>query len=212
MKKIILVSIFILSIFKISFAQKTIGDIKNSDVEITWLGIDFSEVKFIGPASGWGEISTKTSVDMRDNYFPAWNNLVVNEPNQFKIADATGKRNIIYLPEVAAKANQKTSRADIFSESINDFQLLDEKEIAKMVKKYDYKGKSGIGLIFIAEGMSKGREEASYWVVFVEMSSKKIIYTKQVIGKASGFGFRNYWAGTIKSVLKMMKKEFKNWN
>ena len=59
--------------------------------------------------------------------------------------------------------------------------------------------------------MSKGREEASYWVTFVDMKNKKVLLTKRMLGKAVGFGFRNYWAGSAKNVFKAMKKEFKNW-
>jgi len=80
-----------------------------------------------------------------------------------------------------------------------------------MVKKYSFKENNGIGFVLIAEGMSKGREEGSYWATFVDMSNKEVILTKRITGKAGGFGFRNYWAGSLKSVFKTMKKDFKHW-
>ena len=81
-----------------------------------------------------------------------------------------------------------------------------------MIKQYDFNGKSGIGFALIAEGMNKNLEEASYWATFIDMKSKKVILAKRITGSAQGFGFRNYWLGSIKSVFKKMKKEFKNWD
>lgn len=209
-KNIFLVVLFMLNCLN-NFAQTT-DDVFNKNIEVTWLGIDYSQTKFIGPATGWGEISTKSSLEMKDKYFPDWNRLVENEPNNFKIAEAIGRLKVNYFTKVADDANEKTKKKEIFSETISDYQLLELDDIKKMVKQYNYHGKTGIGMILIAEGMSKGREEASYWVTFVDMSSKKLLFTKQVVGKASGIGFRNYWAGSIKSVLKLMKKEFKKWD
>lgn len=212
MNKFIFSLMLLLSISCISSAQFNKADIFKSSADITWLGIDFSEVKFIGPATGWGDEGTKSPTEMRDKYFPAWNELIMNEPKQFKIAEAVSKTEINSAIEITADANAKMNKKEIFSENIGDFQLITEGDVQSMIKKYNFKGKSGIGFLMIAEGMSKGREEASYWVTFVDMSNKKVLLAKRMLGKAGGFGFRNYWAGTVKSVFKSMKKEFKNWD
>ncbi len=196
---------------QISFGQKK-EDVFDGDKELTWLGIDFTEVKFIGPASGWGEVSTKSSTEMRDNYFPVWNSLITNEPQNFKIEMAVDRSTIKYDIHATDAVNAKMQKKEIFSETISDYQLIDEAQVQSMVKKYDIKGKSGIGFVLIAEGMSKGKEEASYWATFIDMASKKVLFTKRITGKAGGFGFRNYWAGSFKSVFKTMRKEFKNWD
>jgi hypothetical protein len=104
------------------------------------------------------------------------------------------------------------NKKEIFSENIGDFQLLTEADVQSMIKKYNFKGKTGIGFLLIAEGMSKGREEASYWVTFVDMKSKTVLLTKRILGKAGGIGFRNYWVNTVKNVMKSIKKDFKNWD
>ncbi len=212
MNKFLFSFILLLSVSFASFAQFNKADIFKPSADITWLGIDFSEVKFIGPATGWGDEGTKSPTEMRDKYFPAWNELIMNEPKQFKIAEAVSKTEINSAIEITADANAKMNKKEIFSENIGDFQLITEDDVQGMIKKYNFKGKTGIGFLMIAEGMSKGREEASYWVTFVDMSNKKVLLTKRMLGKAGGFGFRNYWAGTVKSVFKSMKKEFKNWD
>lgn len=192
-------------------AQFSKADLFKASNTITWIGIDYTEVKFIGPATGWGDEGTKSPTEMRDKYFPAWNELIIGEPKAFKLAEAVSRTELNSAIEITAAANAKMDKKEIFSENIGDFQLLKEGDVQNMIKKYDFKGKEGIGFMMVAEGMSKGREEASYWVTFVDMKTKNVLLTKRVLGKAAGFGFRNYWAGTVKSVLKSMKKDFKNW-
>lgn len=193
-------------------AQFTANDVFNPKTPITWLGVDFSEVRFIGPATGWGEVSTKSPTEMRDKYFPEWNSLIINEFEKFKIEDAVARLELDKNIDAVSKANEKTNKKELFSENISDYQSLDEETIKSMLKKYDFSGKDGLGFLLVAEGMSKGREEASYWATFVDMRTKKVLFTKRITGKAVGFGFRNYWAGSMKNVFKTMKKEFKNWD
>jgi hypothetical protein len=193
-------------------AQFTANDVFNPKTPITWLGVDFSEVRFIGPATGWGEVSTKSPTEMRDKYFPEWNSLIINEFEKFKIEDAVARLELDKNIDAVSKANEKTNKKELFSENISDYQSLDEETIKSMLKKYDFSGKDGLGFLLVAEGMSKGREEASYWATFVDMRTKKVLFTKRITGKALGFGFRNYWAGSMKNVFKTMKKEFKNWD
>lgn len=209
MKKLILILIATVSNLVLQ-AQNNL-DIFNTKNDITWLGVDYSEVKFIGPASGWGEVSTKTPTEMRDKYFPEWNELIISQPKQFPIADAVNRAEVNSDITITADMNAKMNKKEIFSENIGDYQLVTENMISDHLKKYNFKGKSGIGMLMMAEGMSKGREEASYWVVFVDMSSKKMLLAKRMTGKSGGFGFRNYWASPIKNILKDMRKEFKRW-
>lgn len=211
MKKFALMYLLVLLTSIQLFAQSK-SDVFGSNSEITWLGIDYSDVRFIGPASGWGEVSTKTSGEMKDKYFPEWNNLIVREPKAFKIEEAVRRAEVKMDIDAVMKANEKMNKKEIFSESSSEYQHISESDIQTMVKRYDLKGKSGIGFVLIAEGMNKNLEEGSYWVTFIDMASKKVLFTKRVTGKAGGFGFRNYWAGSVKNVLKTMKKEFKSWD
>lgn len=204
--------ILFLSIISTSLlTAQTKNDVFDSKVDITWLGVDFSEMKFIGPASGWGSESTKSPSEMRDTYFLVWNQVMQKEAKAFKVEEAIHRDAITWATDVTERVNSKTNKKEIFSESTSDYQSLSEDDVKKMVKQYDFNGKSGIGFTLICEGMNKYLEEASYWATFVDMKSKKVLYAKRVVGKAGGFGFRNYWLGSIKSTLKTMKKEFKNW-
>ena len=90
--------------------------------------------------------------------------------------------------------------------------IVDKDKVASIIKKYDYKGKKGLGMMFVVEGMHKEAKKASMWVVFIDMDTKKMLLAKQLEGKASGFGFRNYWAKTFYNVLKEVEEDFNKWS
>lgn len=192
------------------FAQKK-EDVFNADVPVTWLGLDFSQLKFIGDATQWQDAGEITNSQMRDKYFPSWNSLFVTEKDRYKVADAIRRTEVKYAIDVTEKANNSL-KGNFFESDANKFQLLDEQKVASLVKKYDFKGNSGVGMMFFVEGMSKGRETASMWVTFVDMKSKTVLFTQRVESKAGGFGFRNYWANTFRTALKEIKSDWKNWN
>lgn len=191
-----------------TFAQKP--DLFDANTPITWLGLDFSQMKFIGQASQWKDAGEITNSQLRDKYFPGWNEFFVKEKDKYKVADAVRRTEVDYAIDVTDKANNSL-KGNFFENDGNLYQALDEKKIATLVKKYDFKGKTGIGMMFFVEGMSKGKEHASMWVTFVDMKSKTVLLTKQMEGKAGGFGFRNYWAKTFFNVLKDVKDDWKDW-
>lgn len=209
MKK--LTSLFVALLITIATqAQLTKADIFGSE-EITWLGLDFSQVHFIGEAAQWQDVGDINNDELRDKYFVAWNDLFINEQSKYDVAGAVGRSEVSYATEVTEKSNNKLTR-DFFSSNGNDYQLLDEQKVQKLVSKYNFQGKSGIGMMFFVEGMSKGKAEASMWVTFVDMKAKKVLLTKRMEEKARGFGFRNYWAKTFYLALKDMKSgAFKKW-
>lgn len=217
MKKLFLFT-FMICLSLATFAQTSRQDIFNSEVGITFLGLDFTQAKFIGEAAQWKDAGEVTNSAMKEKYIPAWNDMFVsaNEQKNFKIADATNRTDIDYAVDVAGKMNSAITKKQFFSSSMEDYPKLDENQIAALVKKYSFGGKSGIGLIFFVEGMRKGEEKgdpsyATVWVTFVDMNSKAVLLTKRVQAKAGGFGFRNFWAGAWKNVIKEMKSEWSSW-
>lgn len=208
MKKIIL-SLSLLLAATFSFAQSK-DDVLSGSETITWLGIDYSQVKFIGSATQWQDAGDITNLQLRDKYFPVWNNLIENEPTRYKVAEAINRAEVNYATNVTAKVNNGL-KGNFFSDDFNDFSHLSEGDIKKLVSNYNFQGKKGIGFMFFAEAMSKGKEAASYWITLVNMDTKKMIFTHQVTAKAGGFGFRNYWAGSIVKAIKETKSNIKKW-
>jgi hypothetical protein len=168
---------------------------------ITWLGVDFTQLKFIGSANQFKDAGQITDNDMRTKYFPGWNNLFVAEQKKYNVADAVNRDDVKYAIDVTETANSKSS-GNYFTENAGDYQLLNADKISSLVSKYDFKGNTGLGMLFFVEGMSKDKAEASIWVTFVNMGSKTVLLTKQFSEAAGGFGFRNYWAKSFYNVLK----------
>ncbi len=191
-----------------SIAQKS--GLFDESSTITWLGLDFSQLHFIGDATQWKDAGEITNSQMRDKYFPGWNELIEKEKDRYKLADAVHRTEVTYAIDVTEKANNSL-KGNFFESDGNLYQTLDEQKVAGLVKKYDFQGKNGIGMMFFVEGMSKGKERASMWVTFVDMKSKTVLLTKHMEGKSGGFGFRNYWAKSFFNVIKDVKDDWNDW-
>lgn len=199
MKHLLCLSLLLLATFAAP-AQKE-ADIIRSDKPITWLGIDFTQARFIGSANQFKDAGEVTDDQVRDKYIPAWNELFINEQKKYDVAKYVHRESVGYALDVTTKANNKVG-SSFFSQDPGDYSRLKESDITAAVKKYDFMGKKGIGLVFFVEGMSKGKEEASAWITFVDMGAKSVLKTYRVTGKAGGFGFRNYWAKAFLNILK----------
>ncbi|MCD6011869.1 MAG: hypothetical protein K0Q79_1731 [Flavipsychrobacter sp.] len=209
MKKIFVSIVLVLVAFT-GFAQ-TKADI-TSGTPVTWLGLDFTQLKFIGSAAQFKDAGEISNYDLRAKYFPGWNTLFLKEKEKFNVAKALDRNdaNIDYAIEVTDAANGKSS-GPYFTDNSGDFQLLTADRVSTLVAKYDFKGHKGLGLMFFVEGMSKDREEASMWVTFVNMGEKKVLLTKRVTGRSGGFGLRNYWAKSFYNVLQDMGHDLGKW-
>lgn len=185
------------------FAQD--GDVIHSDAPITWLGLDFSHCRYIGDAHQFKDAGEITPDQMRDKFYPAWNQLFINEQKKYDVAKYVHRSSVEYATEVTDAANDKAGK-DVFSNNPSDFSRLSKADIEKAVRGYNFKGKKGVGLLFFIEGMSKGKEAASAWVAFVDMGKKTVLQTGRLTGDAGGFGFRNYWAKAFLNILKHVDK------
>ena len=196
-----LITLSLICFNTVSIIAQTKADIFTGSSEITWLGIDFTQTKFIGTATQFKEAGEISSSEFRDKYIPSWNQLFINEQKKYDVAKAVKRAEVKYAMDVTEKANNSI-KGNFFSDDANDYKKLDEQKIANLVKNYDFQGKTGIGLLFFIDGMSKPKDEASGWVTFVDMKSKKVLSTEYKTGKAGGFGFKNYWAKAFLNILK----------
>jgi hypothetical protein len=205
MKK--LVSFFAILMLVFNTNAQTKADVFNGSTELTWLGLDFSQVHFIGSATQFKDAGEITNDQMRDKYFPAWNELFQKEPEKYDVAKATNRPGVKYALEVTEKANNSLKR-EFFYDDANLYFSLDEAKVKDLVKKYNFQGHKGLGLIFFVEGMSKGKEQSCAWATFVNMDTKEVLWTQRIVGKTGmSIGFRNYWATSFNSMLKDLRKK-----
>lgn len=182
------------------------NDVFNKDVEITWLGLDFSNAKLLGDREKFGSES-----DVK-HLMAAWNDLILNEPDKYNVAKAVGRAKVGTGVDVTRSRNDEVDAQAMFTDDQKDYLHIQPSEIDGIVSSFDFKGKTGIGLVFIVETFSKPNEEGSIFVTFVDMGSKETLFSERLTAEPKGFGMRNFWAGCVYGVLtKMQKKEFENW-
>lgn len=199
------VALLFISLITQSLCAQTLKDVFNSsETTVFYLGVDFTQARLID--------APENPSDIRDRHFPAINDLVVNEPKKYDLPGAFHKSNIGHDLGLVAKRNAKINTEEIKSTNSADYERLKEDDINKLVKGFDFGGRKGVGVLFVVDGMSKAKKSAAVWVTFIDMAAKKVMMTERMEGKAMGFGFRNYWAGSIKDIIEdIEKKKYKDW-
>ena len=198
--------LFVLLISFGAVSAQTKSDVFNKDIEVTWLGLDFSNAKFLGDREKFGSES-----DVK-HLMTAWNELIINESEKFNVAKAVDRSKVTNAIEVTTARNGEVDVQAIFTDNQKDYLHIQPSDIDGIVSSFDFKGKTGIGLVFIVESFSKPNVEGSMYVTFVNMGSKELLFSERLTAEPKGFGMRNFWAGAIYGVLtKMQKKEFGNW-
>lgn len=187
MKKVLLI-VSTLFLIHSSFAQKL--------AEITWFGIDFSQAKMVGSA-GFTE-----PAKIQDYYLNVWNSVLITESDKYDIAKYYGAEKVNVSLDIVKKANDEVNADELVTD--NTYSL-SESAAQSEVEKYVGQG-SGTGLVYVVEYFSKIEELASIYVIQFDISSGTIIKMKKLTGKASGFGFRNYWLGAVEGVMKKRLK------
>jgi len=196
-------------------AQSTKADIFSGSAKITWLGLDFTQTRFIGMAEakimGIGKKDNITPEQFRDEYTLGWNRLFVTEQQKYDVAESIHHSSVDYALDVAKSSNAKAKFDKLYTDNPSDFKLLDEAKITSIVKGYDFQNKEGIGYIFFVSGMNKGIDKAGVWITFVDMKTKTVLLTKYYEGKPGGFGLKNYWAKAFLNVMKDVKSDYNGW-
>ncbi|MBK7432923.1 MAG: hypothetical protein IPI66_02835 [Chitinophagaceae bacterium] len=188
-------------------SSQTLKDVfSNSETPLVYLGIDFSKTRILDQGN---------ADDIRNRLYNSINQLVVDEFKKFDIKGAFRKSYVENYASAVSEKNQKANLSDIISNNPSDFNFMKESDIVTAVKGLDIKGKEGVGVVFIMEAMRKvdKKGDAAIWVTFVDLKSKKMLMTERMVEEAKGgFGFRNYWASTIKELIDDIdKKKFKEW-
>ena len=171
---------------------------------ITYLGIDFTQARLINDAGASG-------TDLKEKHFPGINQVVVNEPKKYDLEKAL-KTTVTSDISVTEKANATIDADKIKSSSSADESRLTAADIQNTVNQYDLAGKKGVGLVFVIEGLNKAGAKGSMYVTFIDMATKKVLFTERMVGKAGGFGYRNYWAKSVYEVIEdIQKSKYKEW-
>lgn len=172
---------------------------------LVWCGLDYSKVKMIG------------TMDFRDpnQIFPgmlaAWNELFMREmaPKLEKMAGP-----VVSDLDAVTDRNEKASpsqieRKDGTREEMVTPTTISDSDIARMVSGYKLKHDQGLGLVFIMDRLVKTQETGCLYVVFFDLSSRKVLYSERLCEKAAGIGFRNFWFRPVKAAVEKLPKMYK---
>ncbi|WPP48779.1 hypothetical protein [Catalinimonas niigatensis] len=168
---------------------------------LVWCGLDFSQVKCIGPA-GFSEPD-----EIKNRYFDAWNNLVLAESDKYNVQEFYMKGKQENDLSVVTERNEIPEVEGLV---INDDYALEEGKVEQMISEYDLEDHDeGLGLVYIVEALNKNEKKAAIYVVFFDIASKDILWQQKYNESAGGFGFRNYWAGAIHKTMEASEKDYK---
>lgn len=207
MKTIVLFTLLITS--SLFYSQTTKDLFKSGDTRISWLGVDYSHVKLVGNFSQFAEAGEKSADEIKDTYFPAWNLLVINEASKYDLKGMLRKKEIFYDIDMIMALNDN---ADLSNASAYNPPHYTPEQIKGFVDAYQFDKKEGIGIVFIAECLSKSGEEAFYHFVAINLSTNEILLQERLRGEPRGFGLRNYWAGSVYDVIKKIKQnKYNSW-
>lgn len=188
-----------------ALCAQTKADIFRKETPITWLGIDFTEARYLG------DPGTVSPSEMK-NYFYRINQLILAEPDKYNLRKAFNKSYVTPNLSIIDDLNNRIDENQIMSSNYNDYVRLNENKIREMVKLYKFNNINGIAVVIIMEAMNKTSSQAAMWVAFINTADNSLLHTSRVTGKSGGFGFRNHWAGSIYNVLELVRgRKMKEW-
>jgi len=217
MKKYIL--IFLISIISINFLNAQDLNKVLFDVEygIDFVGLDFTEAKFIG-----GEGEYAPSFDLKNKWIPNWNTLFYTQSEKYDIGRFLRKRNVVNNAEYTIDLNSNIEIENMYS--YKPYMKFSEEELQKIVNRYNFKYENEVGVSLIVTSFDKPSKSAVIYVVWFNTKTLKIIKSIKRITQPKGAGFRNFWAGSIFYTIKdledelliiakkeLEKKEYKSW-
>lgn len=171
--------------------EKPFADIKS----LTFCGVDFSK----------GRIYASTdSPDKLRNAYKEINQLFINEPIKYDIAELTGKAVNDVRINAVNDLNENISDESIKTMSSN--YIVSDEDINSTLRELNLDGLSGVGLVVVAQHLSKTKNIASYVMVFFDIESRNVITKFTLTGKPGGAGVRNYWASSVHEAMKKIKK------
>lgn len=201
-----LVAVF--SLASLAASAQTFGEfLSKPELPVTFIGADYSAVRYYGPplTVGAGEMK---------GLFTKINDLLVKESGKYDIANALRRKNptqyAIYLAE---SANQRIDTTALIVPSGKPARpAFTVQTIEQLVGRYSYPaGATGVGLVLVVESIEKNEEQEVFWATFVDMSTKRLLYTEKMGGTGNGFGFRNHWAHGLNDGIKTMKSHYGQW-
>lgn len=170
MKK--LIALYLLLVSFSGMAQFISRDITNDEYPFTWLGLDFSEARFIK------SLSHPIDAEAVSEALPSWNSKVISNRKKFPLEESFHRNTITRNTVQTDKVN---ATVDISGRVTEDLYLLYTDDIRTAFEKYDLTGlEPGIAMSYMVEAIDVNRREFSGYMVAIDVPQKRIIKTYYV--------------------------------
>ena len=165
-------------------------------------GIDYSVGKMIGQ-------DFNDPNNIVHHVIGSWHNLFYAEANKYDVFKAFGVSNGVVNISIVASNNAQIDPGSI---KTNLIPKINRDNLNELAKTYHFDNEKGFAIVFVQEYYCKPYQNASYWVIAVRKTDKEVVFAKPMpVDAKSGFGFKNYWATTILSLLSEIKNRQKSW-
>jgi len=196
----------LLLLLSLASQAQSVSGVFDPSTPVTWLGLDFTNAKFIGDRDKYGSLS-----DVR-YLLKSWNDLMENEKDKYDVGKPFKKPKIEYRRDVTRDHNDELDVTEMLTGDQSLYSHVNADDVRAIVKSYDFKGLRCIGVMFIVESFSKTSQKGAVWVTFIALDTNEVLFTERMEGPPGGSGVRNYWAGAIVDILKKIeKKDFELW-
>lgn len=188
-----------------AFGQSSYDFIHNSRAQVTYYGIDFTHLQLRGTISNFGNAGEKTEAQIRDVYFPGWNQVVVNEPSKYDFEDVFQKDLVTRNIRMITALNAEAPVDQFFPEH---YTFYSENDIQAFVKDYELSSHEGYGIVFIPELFDKENETAWIHVVVFRESDRRVLIHQRAESSPGGFGLRSYWVRTVYNLMNDIEDDY----
>jgi hypothetical protein len=197
----------LLSLAALGAQAQTFGEfLSKPELPLTFMGVDFSTTRY------YGDPMTVDPGEMKA-LFTKIDELLVKEASKYDLQKAlrrTGPVN--YAINIAESVNAKIdTTAIIVPAQTGQRPGFTPAAVEELVKRYDYAGQTGVGLVFVVETINKRNESEVFWATFVDLATKRMLFTQKISATGAGFGFRNHWAAPLNAGIKEMKNHYGDW-
>jgi len=206
LKHFILVSILCCASWNKLNAQTTIIEIFDKTTPITFLGIDFSNARYIGRT---GTVDTLEMIGLLNEM----NDYILAIRKDYNVADALKKDSVVYNYDLVRSLNKKINPYTLITNNTDLINRLNKDSINNIIKNYPMQeDAAGIGMIYIVDNFFKRGEEVTICLSFFDMQTKQVLIAERMVGIAEGFSFKLHWSRPFYQYLNDLKYgQFKSW-
>ena len=191
----------------------------NQHYPVDFLGLDFSEFKFIGSSGVSG-------YTMRDKFFGEWNYMFYSEKKKYNMGKfikvwkrkkgevgnrthkwlITATNSIKYRTEFVEEINRSVDPKKIVLYNNYNLEDFSKDKLQEAINRYSFEFTSPIALTFIVNYFNWLTGESNIVAVFFDTNTKEILFSRALTGKGSGKNFRNFWMNSIYDILGRLQK------